>query len=431
MIRCCKIAALTIAMSLAAVAAPVLAQSRGPVTLTGVFDPDLPDITPRGEGELTDALNNAPTATQPQTDAQATAPPGYYPPPRRAEMVVVTGSPMDPAYAEPLGEARVEEVEKKLGDSVHVRSELDPKGADGTVRVIYGPVGHDTDPPVLKVDSDPTKGTVVYPGQTITVTIKASERYQDGHQSWPSGVREIQLLDDAGVVKSWDYGMRPPPCAVPTETWPYTVPANPPAVVHLKVETQSASDLGYSATKTTDFPTGNLWKGSMRSVTNFTSTWQNLTTNVTGETWQHELELVVAGDGTVSGKATSKLVALPKISYNFGPPNDLHPIKAKNMRWKIKSRRTHQQFELNFQPTFSDGWSDGVIEYTLNYNAGKSGGGGAAPLIVAPLTSATTAAGDTTVKLIPATAPAYHMVHSATHDIQLQCVTCSPASGSQ
>jgi hypothetical protein len=49
MTRCCKVAALTIAMSLAAVAAPVLAQSRSPVPLKGVFDPDLPDITkPRG-----------------------------------------------------------------------------------------------------------------------------------------------------------------------------------------------------------------------------------------------------------------------------------------------------------------------------------------------------------------------------------------------
>jgi len=75
MIRCCKIAALTIAMSLAAGAAPAVAQSSGPVTLTGVFDHDLPDITPRGEGELTDGLNNAPTAAQPQTKAQTTARP--------------------------------------------------------------------------------------------------------------------------------------------------------------------------------------------------------------------------------------------------------------------------------------------------------------------------------------------------------------------
>jgi hypothetical protein len=279
--------------------------------------------------------------------------------------VVVTGNFQAARdWAELLGDARVQALEKERGDSVYVRSELDPKGADGTVRVIYGPVGHDTDPPVLKVDSDPKKGTVVYPGQTITVTIKASEHYRDGHQSWPSGVREIQLLDDAGLVKSWDYGMRPPPCAVPTETWPYTVPANPPAVVHLKVETQSAGDLAYSATKTADFPTGD-WYGTLK-------------THNTGPTINTfaivEFAFDAAADGTVKGRGRAKVSFSPQ-AYSFGGESCTYSYKVTPDEFDVDigGRRDGGQFNLEISTSLM-----GNYEITTSATPGQrpcNGGG--------------------------------------------------------
>src|SRR5207237_3485117 len=87
----------------------------------------------------------------------------------------------------------------------------------------------DKDAPTLNVTWVPRDGCKVKVGGQIKVTITARERYKDGHKSWPTGVFNIQLTADDGLVDSKNYGRAPDPCATPTFTpKPYTVPRNPP-----------------------------------------------------------------------------------------------------------------------------------------------------------------------------------------------------------
>jgi len=280
-------------------AAPVTAQTHSPVTLPGIFNQDLPDFNMKpGESEVRDALANAPTLDQ----VQKTAPLDCYTPTTRVQMVVVGKLGVgDPAFAEPLNKARMDSLKEFL-DKKNLSSGVvlsyvfsDPTGPDGSIRVTYGPFDKDTNAPALRVRSNPPTGSMVTAGQTIAVTIRASEREQDGHTSWPSGVQLIQLTDKNGLVKAWEYGKPPQPCAVQNETWPYKVPDNPPPIVHLLVETEDA--VGNKATETADFPTA-PWYGTI------TAHGQGFEYN---NTLKMEFAFSVGADGVVTGKGHAKM----------------------------------------------------------------------------------------------------------------------------
>jgi hypothetical protein len=285
-------------------AAPVAAQTHSPVTLPGIFNQDTPDfnMTP-GESEVRDALANAPTPDQ----VQKTAPLDCYTPTTRVQMVVVGRVGMgDPAFMEPLNKARMAALkafldENNLSSGVVLSYVFnDPTGPDGSIRVTYGPFDKDTNAPALRVRSDPPTGSMVTAGQTISVTIRASEREQDGHTSWPSGVQAIQLTDKNGLVKAWDYGKPPRPCTVQNEHWDYTVTDNPPPVVHLVVETEDA--VGNYTTKTADFPTA-PWYGTIKA---------HGQGNVYNDTVNMDFALSVGTDGVVRGKGHAKMTNAPQ-----------------------------------------------------------------------------------------------------------------------
>jgi hypothetical protein len=160
--------------------------------------------------------------------------------------------------------------------------------------------GKDTDPPALQVHSAPPKGSMVTAGQTIALTIRASELLLDGHKSWPSGVQLIELTDNNGLVKAWEYGKPPQPCVVQNETWPYKVPDNPPPIVHLLVETEDA--VGNQVTKTADFPTA-PWHGTI------TAHGQG---NAYNDTLKMEFAFSVGADGVVTGKGHAKMTNAPQ-----------------------------------------------------------------------------------------------------------------------
>ena len=85
------VAALALAGAFTALsgAAPVLAQSRGPVTVNNAFDPDLPDIKPPAGREISDAVSAAPSAAEVQAVVPQNAPSGCYPPLTRARVVML------------------------------------------------------------------------------------------------------------------------------------------------------------------------------------------------------------------------------------------------------------------------------------------------------------------------------------------------------
>ena len=106
-----------------------------------------------------------------------------------------------------LGKARARGVARCF-QAARSRSRADFKlgsGVTGNDAVVVSypdaAIGKDKDGPILRTDSEPKKGSKVKAGDTIKVTIKASERFEDGHKSWPSGVRSIQLLANDGKAE--------------------------------------------------------------------------------------------------------------------------------------------------------------------------------------------------------------------------------------
>src|SRR3989441_3848612 len=108
--------------------------------------------------------------------------------------------------------------------------------------------------PKHTISSPPPNATNVKAGDTNKVTIPASDRYEDGHKSWPTGVQLIQLTADDGLVDSKDYGRVPPPCDPRTfEPKTYTVPKNPPPIVRLLGI--AADGVGHQDSEELTFPT--------------------------------------------------------------------------------------------------------------------------------------------------------------------------------
>jgi hypothetical protein len=161
----------------------------------------------------------------------------------------------------------------------------------------------DKAPPVLSGGSTPPHATVVHPGQLIRVHVTATEPSNEGPQE---GVRDIQLLGPAGLISSALYGNHPKACDLSrltkTLTTTYTVPANPPSVIRLTAVAHDFAN-NESAMLSADFPTGNVWMGTMHVVIH--STHPNLcpATIVLDST----ISLVVGDKGDVHGTRSQVL----------------------------------------------------------------------------------------------------------------------------
>ncbi len=265
---------------------PAFAQTPAPVTLS-LFDPDLADIGPAAAEKLKTATNCYPRAT--------------------FKVGVPSG---DPLMQDSLQKAREEELSftfPRLGlDRARFKVEAGAIGSDD-VQVSYdnSPADDDKDAPKLKVVSAPKKGTKVKAGDKIEVTITASEQYQDGHKSWPTGVRSIQLLADDGSatikVDDKDFGMKPPPCERRTVVMkPYTVPSNLPPIVRLHAIAEDA--VGNHDGEDADFPTGD-WYGTLKA---------HGQGNVYNEDATVDFSFSVAGDGTVTGRGRARMKNAPQ-----------------------------------------------------------------------------------------------------------------------
>jgi len=238
------------AVSLAAlVAIAAFAETPSGVTLSGLFDPELAEL--KTTEQLKDAIKKA------HRDCY---------PPRVKFTVVVTGAEQS-ATGENLAPARVKALQDKDTGLPSLGLEPDQFKVDSVTGVVDGVLVNydkfnddDKDAPKLKVTWTPPKGTKVKAGDKIKVTIRASERYEDGHKSWPTGVYNIQLTADDGLVDSKNYGRVPDPCERRTFEATYTVPRNPPQIVHLTAIAEDAG--GHKDPEVGKFPTVEVWHGT-------------------------------------------------------------------------------------------------------------------------------------------------------------------------
>jgi hypothetical protein len=228
------------------------------ITAEGVFDPDLADVKRK---PLIDAINQL----------KATA---HCRPPRITFTVEVPFSIRDPSFAQQLARARKEALEQELPS---LGLEPDQYKSDVKIEMVPGSLPDkgwvelnlaefnevDRDPPQIKLTSKPTAGTCVQAGDQIEVTIRASERYEDGHKSWPSGVQMIQLKANGVGVEPSGFWRAPDPCERKTLTVTYKVPSPAPSAVHLEAIVDDAANPTHENSKSLDFPTGTPCKNVM------------------------------------------------------------------------------------------------------------------------------------------------------------------------
>jgi hypothetical protein len=221
--------------------------------------------------------------------------------------------------------------------------------------------------PLLRGGSNPPHGTTVQAGDTIKIHITASEPTNKGAQE---GIEDIQLMGPDGLIDSADYGKHPIACdrsrLSKTLTTTYTVPENPPAVIHL---TAIAHDFAgnESIPLSADFPTGhNAWTVS------FDLDRHNPTCP---ETEIGTGTLTVAANGTVQGTTSGNYTSPGTCRVPYGP--------AGSFTGFVTGTFAANQFDITF---FMSGVDNAVL---------------GTPLTV-PLTSSTTASASGTDQQLPA-----------------------------
>lgn len=286
-------------------ARPTFAETPPPVTINNVFDPDLADVKPPATQAIRDAIGKAKASED-----------GCYPPPLATLTAEVKASG-DASFDASLGKTRADALQQTLAAMGYGQDRVKTAFATGNsdnVQVTYKHSDKDADAPRLKVAWNPPKGTKVKAGDKIHVTIIASERYADGHKSSPTGVQSIQLTANDGLVDSKDYGKPPQPCARQTLEVNYTVPGNPPAVVHLHAVAEDG--VGNHGGEDADFPTGDKWEGTWH----VTGIHDSQRYGAGGKLVRHEetfdatIAFYVSGDGVISGEGRASVGDPPGVA---------------------------------------------------------------------------------------------------------------------
>jgi hypothetical protein len=311
------------------IASPAAFGQQQGVSLKGVFDQDLADV------KQSEALSNAIKTGQKGT---------CYPP--RIKTAIVVEPQGDPDFAKALANARAAALGTYLSQAGLANDQFEVSGTVGAAEAVimtYGKLSSDSDrdPPKFKVlHSDPPKGTKVKPGDKIKIKIIASERYEDGHKSWPSGVRTVQLLGPDGLVdKNESSSMNPDPCATLSLEATYAVPNNPPHVIHLTALTEDAA--GHPLAESADFPTVDTWKGTLHVAGEG---------NVYKDEADISLTFIVDNDGKISGTGRAIVTPSPRAFVESDKCIFMHSITPNTFDVAVEGRREADEFQLSIRP---------------------------------------------------------------------------------
>jgi hypothetical protein len=195
-------------------------------------------------------------------------------------------------------------------------------------------IDKDKDGPILKTSSMPLKGSKVKAGDTIMVTMTASERFEDGHKSWPSGVLSIQLRERDGLRvadRNPDYGPIPAACERRTKMLPYPVPSPAPAIVHLQA--YAVDGIGNESNEFADFPTGDWW-GTLKAHTQG---------NIYNDDASVEFSFSADKSGAITGKGRAKVSSAPQV---FTECTYTHTITPSEFDVDIGGQFDGDQFKL-------------------------------------------------------------------------------------
>ncbi len=260
------------------------AETQKSITISGVFEPDLAEVN--NFPAIKNAADTLGSGTS-NTDRKC------YPPNIQFTILTEQG---DPTFNDILAKARADALQAALTQAGVDAGQIQidsAAGKDGDVRASANT--DDRDAPRLKVTSMPPKGKKVKAGDKISVTITASERYEDGHRSKPTGVQMIQLTSNTdGLVDSKQFSRPPDPCARQSVQITYTVPSNPPPIVHLHALAEDA--VGHQSGEDGEFPTNGDYFGTLVFKSQ-----QKVPSGMQYFTGRFDITLTRDGNGNLSG----------------------------------------------------------------------------------------------------------------------------------
>lgn len=284
-------------------------------------------------------------------------------------------------------------------------------------------LGDDTLAPRVQTISSIKRGTKVKEGDRITLDVTAQEKRRNG--PWQTGVKIIQVTAEPGglVDKPWTNPSNlPKPCD--QKTWSqqykatYTVPKNPPPIIRI---CSIAEDYqGNQSSQCGEFPTGDVWKGTLHAKSS--QFWVSVdgSAQCLNEEWDIDLELVVAGDGSVTGNGSGQLVSMPKCSSSpsglpFGLELEGHAISCPDIRGRFDGK----EFQLQFPNAIPDGGTLGGILSLSGEPPGHN-----TPTLRAQVIGQGMARGQTETD-VPINEAAERRHAKGVFDITLKCTTCS------
>ena len=172
-------------------------------------------------------------------------------------------------------------------------------GPDGPDTVYDEPL-RDVTKPTLQTTSQPQKGSKVWTGDQIVVTMVA----RDDSDQWQRGIALIQLTAESeGGRNVAPTPVSYAPCSDPREkrvVATYTVPPNPPPIVRLKALAKDHA--GLEDTDIGEFPTAD-WYGTITS---------HAKGNIYHDTASIDFAFSIAPDGTISGRGRARVGNLPQ-----------------------------------------------------------------------------------------------------------------------
>jgi hypothetical protein len=191
--------------------------------------------------------------------------------------------------------------------------------ADVSITITLSP---DTEKPKLTTTSAPRKGTKVRPGDTIKVTMRASEKYEDAGPGWQTGVKKVLLRDESRnqvVPPHWE-GTEMRPCN--QKQWEqtlqvtYTVPPNPPPIIRLRAIAEDFA--GNKDDDVGEFPTQGDWYGRFK----WTHDCQGTMADVTHGDADITLDYDGRGNltGTLTGSTPRRTQTLPSCTMTYIAP---------------------------------------------------------------------------------------------------------------
>jgi len=165
---------------------------------------------------------------------------------------------------------------------------------------------------------------------------------------------------------------------------------------------------------TTATPVPIVWQGIIHSST--TGNYGTAGT-CTGETWDMQFQILVANDGSVTGKGTGTLGSNPTCSGPGFLRSDYLARQAQNVEFSVRGTRSDLAFQLQLTETKIDGATAGLINYALLVSLTNN-----PPVLTVPITSPRSAEGETDVNVAVPYSEGGTAV--AQHKVSMTCASC-------